>query len=589
MSLPTSYSWPLQQPTASAAPPPFNPGPPVAAVGGFANPKQKQFSGQGIRFANVPGGKASNVITLSQGLNAPGVGQVFHVNTVLGAQALGDDYGDLSGVIRNRRRANFKPVPAAVRHYAIQQNDRFGNPITPGVGQYPPGYQFATIDQGTWNNLALQNVNYAVSRYMGVQITGTIYKMGGLSAAGAPSVRFERYLTSSGLWVTGSDMPGPKSYGAAALLLNGDIVVLGGSGSSLMDMTASFHYSAALGTWSVTPWISSSLVRRQEFQMVTLDDGRIFAPGGTGITHQGAQFTGSELLIPRGQGGVYSNPANEFWTGSAGIPLYPFNREGYTLTKLRDGTVLLLGGRDPQTQQPFAHALRYVPSNYQLAGSNGTWIVEPSMSFARSGHCAVVLDDGKVLVAGGSSGPGSNLAGRLPWQMGAQYGSPNAIPDAEIFDPGSTPGYDSGWSGSINSQVVGPFTGSDGGIYTTLRLLYTGSLVYGQGSWSSAGQMRRSRSFFSLIPLRLDSNEGRVLAAGGIDGTAYLSGAEVFDYEFRTWTEVTSMQVPSARQLPFYLTAFPSQKPYSLMVPAGETTGTLPNAIAGSQLFQSNG
>ena len=550
----------------------------------FNDPRRKQF-GRGIRFANVPGGKSTN----AQQLN--GKGQVFHVSTVIGANmSHADFFSDTSGVVQSRRRSNFRQVPAAVQHYETKSSDRFGNPITPGVGQYPPGFQFVNIDPGVWNTVTPQNVNYPTSRYAGIQITGSIWKMGGLDATGTPSSGFEFYLTSSGVWQTGSSMPGAKSGGASALLPNGDIIILGGSGNlGAVDLTSSFHYNQVTQVWSVTPLQSGSIVPRQNHQLAVLNDGRVFAPGGTGLLSGTAPFTGSELLIPSGTGGVYGNPLNEYWTGSAGIPIYPFNREGYTLTKLADGSVLLLGGRDPIDLQPTAHALRYVPSNYQLPGSNGTWIVEPSMSFARHGHSAVLLDDGKVLVAGGNSGPGSNLAGRLPWPMGAAFGAQNAIADVEIFSPGPAVSPDSGWSGSISTVTVGPYTGSDGGVYTRSTLVYTGSLVYGQGSWAYVGQMRRRRAHFALLPLRLDGHEGRVLAVGGVDVQTYLSSSEIFDYEYKTWTEVTPMQLPAARMQAFYLGSSPSTVPYIAMVPGGETTGTLPNALANSQTYQTTG
>lgn len=589
MPLPTSYSWPIPAPTASAPSPPFNPGPPVASVGTRTSPRAKQFSGQGIRFANVPGGDARNVITLGVGQHAPGLGQVYHVNTVLGAASLSDNYNDLSGVIRNRRRANFKQVPAAVRHYAIQQNDRFGNPITPGVGQYPPGFQFATIDQGIWNTPGTANVNYPVSRYAGsVMGNGLIMKAGGLDATGAPSVRSETFNSGTSLWTARPDMPGPKSYGASAILPNGDFLILGGSGSTPADLTASFSYSSGVNAWSATPFLSSALVPRREFQIVALDDTRIFAPGGCGLLSGTSKFTGSELFIPANMGGVYASPLQGYWTGSIPIPFYPFNREGYTLTKLRDGSVLLLGGRDPISQQNYDHAFRYIPRNFNLPGSQDSWIIEPSMSLARSGHCAVLLDDGKVLVAGGAGGIGSNLAHVFPLPLGAAPGDPKAFIEAEIFDPGVQWGPDTGWSGSINTTVSALFTGSDGGIYRTGSLSWVGRLVYGSGSWSSAGQMRNGRSFFAMIPLRRDANEGRVMVAGGINSQTYLSSSEIFNYEFRTWTLVTPLQTPVARMLPFTIGPTGSS-PYSTIIAAGEMTGTLPNAFNGTQIGLTNG
>lgn len=589
MPLPTSYSWPIPEPTGSAPSPPFNPGPPVTGKAGFTSPKAKQFSGQGIRFANVPGGKAMNVITLGEGQHAPGLGQVYHVNTVLGAMPLSDNFNDLSGVIRNRRRANFKQVPPAVRHYAIQQNDRFGNAITPGVGQYPLGFQFVTIDPGLWNTPGTANVIFAVSRYAGSLMgNGLIMKAGGLDATGTPSSGSETFNSGTSTWTRRPDMPGPKSYGASAILPNGNFLILGGSGSSAADLTASFSYSSGVNAWSATPFLSSALVPRKEFQIVALDDSRIFAPGGCGLLSGTSKFTGSELFIPAGMGGVYTGPVQGYWTGSIPIPFYPFNREGYTLTKLRDGSVLLLGGRDPISQQNYAHALRYIPRNFNLPGSQDSWIIEASMSLARSGHAAVLLDDGKVLVAGGAGGLGANLAHVFPLPLGAAPGNPKAFIDAEIFEPGVDWGPDTGWSGSITTTVSAPFTGTDGGIYQTGSLSWVGRLVYGSGSWSPAGQMRRARSFFAMIPLRRDGNEGRVLVAGGIDSQTYLSSSEIFDYEFRTWTEVTSLQTPVARMTPFTIGPTGSS-PYSTIIPSGELTGTLPNAFNGTQIGLTNG
>lgn len=590
MPLPTSYSWPIPAPTASAPSPPFNPGPPVASVGGRTDPRRRQFSGQGIRFANVPGGKASNIVTLGVGKHAPGLGQIFHVNTVLGAASLSDNFNDLSGVIRNRRRGNFKQVPEAVRHYAIQQNDRFGNPITPGVGQYPQGYQFVTIDPGIWNTPPTENVNFAVSRYAGAMMPGTgfIMKAGGLDATGTPSSGSETFNSGTGLWIKRPDMPGPKSYGASAILPNGDFFILGGSGSIAGDLTASFSYSSGVNAWAATPFLSSALVPRKEFQIVALDDGRIFAPGGCGLLSGTSKFTGSELFIPAGMGGVYANPLQGYWTGSIPIPFYPFNREGYTLTKLKDGTVLLLGGRDPISQQNHRSAFRYVPRNFNLPGSQDTWVIEPSMSLARSGHCAVLLDDGKVLVAGGAGGIGANLAHVFPLPLGGAPGDPKAFIDAEIFDPGQSVGPDVGWSGSITTVISAPFTGSDGGIYQTGSFTWFGNIIYGSGSWTPAGQMRKARSFFAMVPLRRDGTEGRVLVVGGIDAKTYLTSSEIFDYGTRTWTEVTPLQTPVARMLPFSIGQTGSS-PYTTIIPAGETTGSLPNAFNGTQVGLTNG
>jgi hypothetical protein len=114
------------------------------------------------------------------------------------------------------------------------------------------------------------------------------------------------------------------------------------------------------------------------------------------------------------------------------------------------------------------------------------------MSVPRDGQAAISLADGRVLVAGGSGGPG---CGGL--QLNAK-----TLTSVEIFDP------------------------------TT-------------GKWTSAADMRVGRSHFTLTLL----TDGEVLAAGGQgqDGRA-LSSAEVYDPKANVWRLVGSMQLSRAYQ-----------------------------------------
>ena len=67
-------------------------------------------------------------------------------------------------------------------------------------------------------------------------------------------------------------------------------------------------------------------------------------------------------------------------------------RTGHTATKLPDGTVLIVGGRNDTAG--LATVERYNPSTNQ-------WTQMPSMSMPRYGHTATLLSDGTVLVVGG--------------------------------------------------------------------------------------------------------------------------------------------------------------------------------------------
>lgn len=88
-------------------------------------------------------------------------------------------------------------------------------------------------------------------------------------------------------------------------------------------------------------------------------------------------------------------------------------RFGHTATRLQDGTVLVVGGSvgDDATARS---AELYDPSS-------GTWTVTSSMANARSDHTATLLASGNVLVAGGV-GVGSD---------------PRPLASAELYEPSS--------------------------------------------------------------------------------------------------------------------------------------------------------
>lgn len=88
-----------------------------------------------------------------------------------------------------------------------------------------------------------------------------------------------------------------------------------------------------------------------------------------------------------------------------------FARAGHRATLLADGRILVTGGQD-DAGNGIAQAELYNPSS-------GTWSVAASSLFARLEHAAVRLPDGRVLVAGGVS----SLASR------------RTVTTAEIFDP----------------------------------------------------------------------------------------------------------------------------------------------------------
>jgi N-acetylneuraminic acid mutarotase len=128
----------------------------------------------------------------------------------------------------------------------------------------------------------------------------------------------------------------------------------------------------------------------------------------------------------------------------------------------------------------------------QAAGI-GTWSSTGSMATARTTHSATLLPDGKVLVAGGVGGSGSDLSSAL------LFLSATILTDGTVL---VACGY--------------------GGSYLSSAELYDPA----SGSWSSTGSMATGRAEHSatLLP------GGKVLVAGGYaNGSSILASAELYN------------------------------------------------------------
>ena len=202
--------------------------------------------------------------------------------------------------------------------------------------------------------------------------------------------------TTDSFTLTGS-MTAWRFDGTATLLSDGRVLFAGGAGQSEVSpfLSSAEIYDPVTGKFKKT---GSMKTGRERAQAVRLNDGRVLIVGGD----QGA-YTDPHILS---SAEIY-DPATGKFTETG--PMRDA-RTDFTATLLPDGRVLVAGGQGPNPDMgAWATAELFDPVA-------GTFSATGSMATGRIGHCAVLLDTGRVLVVGGA-------------------GSSESRGPAELFDP----------------------------------------------------------------------------------------------------------------------------------------------------------
>jgi len=211
---------------------------------------------------------------------------------------------------------------------------------------------------------------------------GSVLIAGGFAGSGAesrPYASTELFDPASGVFHPGRDMTLPRSGHAAVTLKDGRILLVGGwSGTSGVTSTAEI-YDAGSHRFSRA---GSMAAARGECTATLLADGTVLVAGGVNGSQQA--LSTAEIFDPR---------TNSF--SSAGSMLVP--RSQHTATLLNDGSVLIAGGGSCDCLSKTIHR-----SVELYEPSARTFISVGGLSTARYKHMAVLLGDGRVLVAGGS-------------------------------------------------------------------------------------------------------------------------------------------------------------------------------------------
>ncbi|WP_433936177.1 Kelch repeat-containing protein [Sorangium cellulosum] len=191
-------------------------------------------------------------------------------------------------------------------------------------------------------------------------------------------------------WRSTGAMLKPRKEHTATPLLDGRVLVAGGGGQGRILNEAEVFDPAS------NRWVSvgTMLDARKEHTATLLPDGRVLVAGGI---IEGRMLDRAEMF----------DPSSGTWR-----PLAPMltPRFQHTATLLSNGQVLVMGGSYHDMGIP------YLDSAEVFDPASGIWRAVGSMLVGRTGHEAVPLPGGRVLVAGGTSYEG-------------------ALTSAEVFSP----------------------------------------------------------------------------------------------------------------------------------------------------------
>jgi hypothetical protein len=339
---------------------------------------------------------------------------------------------------------------------------------------------------------------------------------------------------SAGTWTNTGSLLVPQDYPTDILLANGKVLLIDPAGASAE------LYDPATHVWTATAGLR---VARFSFSSTLLADGRVLVAGGW--NSQSEYLSSAEIY----------NPQTGNWTSTG---LMKHRRGHHTGTLLPNGNVLVTGGIDVFTSVT-ATAEVYNPDT-------GAWTLTGPMSNGRSDYLSTLLPDGKVLVAGGFAAHGLYLTNCELYDLNT--GNWTNTGPLNIARTATRIGHS-----TVTLLANGQVLAAGGNVY---QVNENGTLASAElfdpasGTWTMTDSLPGPRSDHSATLLL----NGKVLVAGGTDGTNNLSSALLYDPTNSSWATTTSLLAAHEDQ---GATLLPNG---TVLVMGGNDTTSFPTAIA---------
>lgn len=293
-------------------------------------------------------------------------------------------------------------------------------------------------------------------------------------------------------WLDLSYMNRPRSQHRASLLESGDVLISGGkyfNGSYLLKTNQCEIYKVEEDTWEITDSLYDATIGHT---MTKLNNGNILVTGGQ-------TATGSSNFAE-----IYNLDA-EAWNS---IDPLSYNRGYHSATKMLDGRVLIVAGRDehPTGESTLQSCEIFDPQM-------NSFISAAPLNEARGDHAAILLNDGRVLVA----------AGMKMWGV--------EVTTIEIYDPNTN-----AWT--IEDTLTYTHNTPQIELLNDGKVIITGNSEFGEiydpvdQVLTSTEQLNGSYSYGHRI-IRLDN--GEILISG--NG----SDCELYNYQNNQWTDTSTL------------------------------------------------